>query len=185
MASFYQTHEGRLTLDKFFNIIIFNVEVVMSDKIEMGEGKPKKLEGIEPTDVEKVGKLNKDALSNFAQKKFGYKPNLLKHISILRGELVMKCQVALGEIAEDEYTDDETRIAIEKVIPRYLKHPVNGRINPASPQLLKRTDLIPCTKDGKPLRSHEYYIPVDKPNNKANSGNELERLAAGMERQIV
>lgn len=158
----------------------------MSDnKFEMGEGKAKKLEGIEPQDVEKIGKLNKDALSSFAQRKFGYKPNLLKHISILRGELVMKCQVALGEIVEDEYTDDETRIAIEKVIPRFLKHPVNGRINPASPQLLKRTDLIPCTRDGKPLRSHEYYIPDDKPANNPSSRNERERMAAGMERQIV
>ena len=151
----------------------------------MSEGKPKKLEDVLPEDIDKIGKLNKDALSSFAQKKFGYKPNLLKHISVLRGELVMKAQVALGEIAEDEYCDEETRIAIEKVIPRYLKHPVNGRINPASPQLLKRKDLIPCTKEGKPLRSHEYYIPDDKPVNNPNSRNELERVAAGMERQIV
>lgn len=156
------------------------------DKFEMGEAKGKiKLEGVLPEDIDKICKFNKDALSVFAQKKFGYKPNCLKHISILRGELVQKAQVALGEIAEDEYCDDETRIAIEKVIPRYLKHPVNNRINPASPQLLKRTDLIPCTKEGKPLRSHEYYIPDDKPANKANSKNELERLASGMERQIM
>ncbi len=151
----------------------------------MSEGKAKELEPVLPEDVDKIGKLNKDALSSLAQKKFGYKPNLLKHINIIRGELVMKAQVALGEIAEDEYCDEETRIAIEKVIPRYLKHPVNGRVNPASPQLLKRTDLIPCTKDGTPLRSHEYYIPDDKPVNNPNSRNELERVAAGMERQIV
>ena len=76
-------------------------------------------------------------------------------------------------------------MAIEKVIPRWLKHPINGRINPASPQLLKRGDLIPCTKEGKPLRSHEYFIPSDKPVNNPGSGNEMERLAAGMERQII
>ncbi len=152
----------------------------------MGEGKGKaKLEDVLPEDVEKIGKLNKDALASFGLKKFGYKLNCLKHISILRGELVMKAQVALGEIAADEYCDEETRIAIEKVIPRFLKHPINGRINPASPQLLKRADLIPCTEKGVPLRSHEYYIPEDKPSNNPNSQNELERVAAGMERQIV
>ncbi len=157
----------------------------MANDFGMGEGKKPVLEPVLPEDVEKIGKLNKDALAGFALKKFGYKANLLKHIIVLRGELVMKCQVALGEIAEDEYTDDETRLAIEKVIPRYLKHPVNGRINPASPQLLKRGDLIPCTKEGKPLRSHEYYIPEDKPVNNPGSNNEMERVAAGMERQIV
>ncbi len=156
-----------------------------NNNFEMGEGKEKKLEPVLPEDIDKISKLNKDSLAGFALKKFGYKLNLLKHITILRGELVMKAQVALGEIVEGEYCDEETRLAIEKVIPRFLKHPINGRINPASPQLLKRTDLIPCTKDGKPLRSHEYYIPDDKPVNNPNSKNELEKIAAGMERQIV
>jgi len=155
------------------------------DGFEMGEGKGIKLQPVLAGDIDKIGKMNKDTMSGFALKKFGYKINLLKHIGILRGELIMKAQVALGEIAEDEYTDDETRLAIEKVIPRYLKHPVNGRVNPASPQLLKRGDLIPCTQNGTPLRSHEYYIPDDKPVNNPNSRNELERVAAGMERQIV
>ncbi len=159
---------------------------VINNTFDMGEGKGKaELAPVEPEDIVKIGKLNKDALATLALKKFGYKLNLLKHITVLRGELVLKAQVALGEIAEDEYCDEETRIAIEKVIPKYLKHPVNGRINPASPQLLKRTDLIPCTKEGKILRSHEYYIPVDKPKNNPGSQNEMERLAAGMERQIV
>ncbi len=157
-----------------------------SDKFSMGEGKGKiKLVAVLPEDIDKIGKLNKDALASFAIKKFGYKLNLLKHITMLRGELVMKALVALGEIAEDEYCDEETRVAIEKVVPRWLKHPVNGRVNAASPQLLKRGDLIPCTKEGKPLRSHEYYIPDDKPANNPGSQNEMERVAAGMERQIV
>ncbi len=157
-----------------------------TDQFSMGEGKGKvTLALVEPEDIIKIGKLNKDALAGMALKKFGYKLNLLKHITVLRGELVLKAQVALGEIAEDEYCDEETRLAIEKVIPQYLKHPINGRINPASPQLLKRTDLIPCTKQGKVLRSHEYYIPEARPQNNSNSNNEMERLAAGMERQIV
>lgn len=157
-----------------------------NDDFGMGEGKGKaKLEQVLPEDVEKIGKMNKDHLAGFAKKKFGYNVNLLKHLSILRGEVVMKCQVALGEIAEDEYTDEETRLAIEKIIPRFLKHPVNGRVNPASPALLKRHDLIPCTADGKILRGHEYYIPTDKPVNNPGSRHEMERVAAGMERQIV
>jgi hypothetical protein len=154
-------------------------------EFEMKEGKKPELEAVVAEDVEKIGKLNKDALAAFAKKKFGYSLNCLKHIGILRGELIMKAQVALGEIASDEYCDEETRLAIEKVIPRYLKHPKNGRINPSTPQLLKRGDLIPCTQDGTPLRSHEYYIPNDKPANNPNSNNEMERVAAGMERQIA
>ena len=157
----------------------------MANEFEMGEGAKPKLEAVLPEDIEKIGKLNKDALQALAKKKFGYSLNLLKHIGILRGELIMKAQVALGEIAADEYCDEEVRQAIERVVPSYLKHPKNGRVNPASPQLLKRGDLIPCTKDGTPLRSHEYYIPSDKPNNNPNSTNEMERIAAGMERQIV
>jgi hypothetical protein len=155
------------------------------DAFEMKEGKKPELEAVEAEDVEKIGKLNKDALAAFAKRKFGYSLNLLKHLAILRGEVVMKAQVALGEIASDEYCDEETRLSIEKVIPRFLKHPKNGRINPSTPQLLKRGDLIPCTADGTPLRSHEYYIPDDKPKNNPNSTNEMERVAAGMERQIA
>lgn len=152
----------------------------------MGEGKGKQaLEGVLPEDIDKIGKLNKDALAIFAKKKFGYNVNLLKHIGIIRGELIMKAQVALGEIAADEYCDDATLAAIEKVIPQYLKHPVNGRINPASPMLLKRMDLIPCTKDGRTLRPNEYYIPEDKPQFDSRSSNEMERITAGMERQVV
>jgi hypothetical protein len=156
-----------------------------NDEFEMSEGKAVALEAVEPGDIEKVGKLNKDALAIYTTKKFGYKLNLLKHIAILRGEIIMKCQVALGEIAEDEYTDDETRLAIEKVIPMFLKHPKNGRVNPASPTLLIRGDLIPCTKDGTPLKSHEYYIPTNKPVANINAPNEMQRVAAAMERQVV
>jgi hypothetical protein len=155
------------------------------DVFEMGEGKKPELEPVAPEDIEKIGKLNKEALAVLAKKKFGLTLNLLKHIGIIRGELIMKAQVALGEIAADEYCDEETRIAIEKIIPRYLKHPKNGRVNSSTPQLLKRGDLIPCTADGTPLRSHEYYIPDDKPKNNPNSNTEMERVAAGMERQIA
>jgi hypothetical protein len=158
----------------------------MADSFEMGEGKGKlELETVLPEDIEKVGKLNKDALKSYAKKHFGYDVNLLKHIAIIRGEITKKCLVALGEIQADEYCDEETRQAIEKVIPQWLKHPKNGRVNPATPMLLKRGDLIPCTKDGVPLRSHEYYIPDPKPNFNAGSKSEMERLMSGMERQIV
>jgi hypothetical protein len=164
------------------------MEVFVEDDKEfgMGEGKGKQeLEVVVAEDINNIGKMNKDTLSVFAKKKFGYNINLLKHIGILRGELIMKAQVSLGEIAADEYCDEETREAIEKVIPQYLKHPVNGRINPATPMLLRRNDLIPCTKDGRPLRPNEYYIPSDKPQFNTQSSNEMERITAGMERQIV
>lgn len=35
---------------------------------------------------------------------------------------------------------------------KYLLNPSTGRVLPASPRLLERSDLIPCSKDGVPLR---------------------------------
>lgn len=155
-----------------------------SEPIDLGEGKAVELETVVPEDVEKIMKFNKDAMRVFAMKKFGFSLDLSQHIAIIRGQLIKKCQIALGIILQDADTDDELREAIEKVIPMYVKHPVNGRVYDSSPQLLKRMDLIPCTKEGRPLRPNEYYIPQDKPQFKSNSGSEMERLAAGMETQI-
>lgn len=159
-------------------------ELTGNEPIDLGEGAKTYLEPVVAADVDKVGKLNKDALRVFALKKFGFSLDLSQHIAIIRGNLVKKCLISLGEILQDEDTDDITREAIEKVVPMFVKHPVHGRVFASSPELLKRLDLIPCTKEGVPLRANEYYIPVAKPQHQTNSRSELERVAAGMETQI-
>ncbi len=159
-------------------------ELTGNEPIDLGEGKAVELEKVLPEDVDRIMKFNKDALRVFAVKKFGFNLDLSQHIAIIRGELVKKAQVALGIILADVDLDDETREAIEKVIPMYVKHPINGRVFDSSPDLLKRLDLIPCTKDGRPLRANEYYIPAPKPQYKAGSRSEMERVASGMEKEI-
>ncbi len=159
-------------------------ELTGNEPIDLGEGGKQELEAVVPEDVDKIMRFNKDALRSYAVRKFGFNLDLSQHIAIIKGELVKKAQISLGIILQDENTDDSVREAIEKVIPMYVKHPVNGRVYDSSPELLKRADLIPCTKDGRALRSNEYYIPQPKPQFKSNSGNEMERMAAGMENQI-
>ncbi len=73
------------------------------------------------------------------------------HIKLLRKELTKKVQIALNIIIDKPDATEEEKEAIEKVIPRHLLHPVNRRINQATPELLARGDMIPCTKDGVPL----------------------------------
>jgi len=119
--------------------------------IELGEGKAPALELCVAEDVDLIAKVNKDGLRAFAKKKFGYNLDLGGHIKHLREELTKKVQVALNIIIDKPDATDEEKEAIEKVIPRYLLHPVNKRINQATPELLARGDMIPCTKDGVPL----------------------------------
>lgn len=160
-------------------------ELTGDEPIELGEGRGAELEAVLPEDVDKIMKFNKDALRVYASKKFGFNLDLSQHIAIIRGEIVKKAMIALGMILQDKNTDDSVREAIEKVIPMYVKHPKNGRVYDSSPALLKRLDLIPCSKEGVPLRADEYYIPQPKPSYKNNSGSEMERVAAGMETQIT
>ncbi len=159
-------------------------ELTGNEPIDLGEGKKPELEPVVPEDVDKLMKFNKDALRSFAVRKFGFNLDLSQHIAIIKGDMIKKCQIALGIILQDANVDDSVREAIEKVIPMYVKHPINGRVYDSSPDLLKRADLIPCTKEGRPLRSNEYYIPEPKPQYKGNSRSEMERMASGMESQI-
>lgn len=156
------------------------------EPIDLGEKRAGELEkeAVLPEDVDKIMKFNKDALRVYAFKKFGFNLDLSQHIAIIRGELVKKAQIALGIILQDSSTDEATREAIEKIIPMYVKNGKTNRVFASSPELLKRQDLIPCTKEGIPLRANEYYIPAPKPQFKGDSRNEMERLHAGMEQQI-
>lgn len=154
------------------------------EPIELGEGKNMELVPVEAEDIDRITKLNKDALRVFAYKKFGINLDLSSHIIVIRGDLIKKCQIALGIILEDPETDEETKAAIGKVVPRYVKNPKNKRVFDATPALLKRDDLVPCDEDGTPLKASEYFIPEAKPAFNSGSKSEMERLAAGMETQI-
>lgn len=155
-----------------------------TEPIEMGEGKKREREPVLPEDIDKLCKMNKDAMAVYAMKKFGIDVDLSSHLVIIRGDLVKKSQIALGQILADPETDPSLREAIEKVIPLFVKNIKTNRVFDASPSLLKRMDLQPCTKEGVPLRQGEYYIPAPKKSFRRDSRNEMERLASGMEDQI-
>ena len=46
----------------------------------------------------------------------------------------------------------ETRAEAPVDTMKYLLNPSTGRVLPASPRLLERSDLIPCSRDGVPFR---------------------------------
>ncbi|MCP4257972.1 MAG: hypothetical protein GY774_10660 [Planctomycetes bacterium] len=154
-----------------------------NEEFGMGEGKGKQLfEPCVPEDVDKIAKSNKDTLRIFAKKKFGHNLDCGQHLNLIRKDLTRRVQVALGQIIDDPDTDEAVRRAIERKIPRFLLHPVNRRVNPASAELLKRTDLIPCDKDGIPISNFitQEELKAETKNN-GDATNELQRLAAGME----
>lgn len=126
--------------------------------IELGEGKAPALEPCVAEDIDKIAKVGKDALRILASKKFGYSLDCGGHIKDLRADLTKRVQIALNMIIDKPGASDKEKAAIEKVIPRYLLHPVNKRVNGATPALLARGDLIPCTKEGVPLEVPEEII---------------------------
>jgi hypothetical protein len=126
--------------------------------IELGEGKAPALEPCVAEDIDKIARVGKDALRIFASKKFGYSLDCGGHIKHLRADLTKRIQIALNMIIDKPGATDEEKAAIEKVIPRYLLHPTNKRVFGATPELLTRPDMIPCTKDGKPLEMPEEEI---------------------------
>jgi hypothetical protein len=150
------------------------------DTFGMKEGEKGYKEPCVAEDMDKIGKLNKDALAIFAKKKFNIYINRGTNISILRGDLVKRVQVALGMIIEDPNINETQRRAIEKVIPRYLMHPKNGRIFAATPALLLRHDMIPCTEQGEPIFVQQPVVAKDDP-----ASDELNRLSLDLERQVI
>jgi hypothetical protein len=156
------------------------------DEFGMGEGKGKAiLESCAPEDIDKIAKSNKDWLRVFAKKKFNHNLDCGMNMILIRKDLTKRVQVALGHIIDDPETDDAIKRAIERKIPRFLLHPVNKRVNAASPELLKRTDLIPCTENGKPLNIfiEQEQLGVDVAG--AGSSEELEKISQNLEDEIT
>ena len=152
----------------------------MTDNFGMKEGNRPALEACVVEDMDKIGRLNKDALAILAKKKFGLNIDRGENISILRGNLVKKVQIALNIRAADPEITEKEKVAIEAVIPKYVRHPINHRIFEATPTLLLRPDMIPCDAEGNPV--HFQYVPPVK---KAPATNELDRLSLDLERQVV
>jgi hypothetical protein len=151
-----------------------------SDTFGMSEGGKVYKEPCVAEDMDKIGKLNKDALAVFAKKKFNINIDRGTNISILRGDLVKKVQIALNLRVADPEIGATERAQIEKVIPRFVMHPKNHRIFDATEALLLRNDMIPCEEDGTPI--YHYAMPVKE---KRKPRNELDRLSLDLERQIV
>jgi hypothetical protein len=145
-------------------------ETGKENELVMGEGKTPTLEPCVAEDIEYLKRVNKDALRIFARKKFNYVLDCGGHIRNLRDELTKKVQIALNIIVENPEATEEEVEAIEKVIPRWLLHPVNKRINQATPALLARGDMIPCTEKGVPLESME----LEKATEELEESDELE-----------
>jgi hypothetical protein len=137
--------------------------------------KKRKLEPCTTEDLDKIRRANKDTLRVFAKKKFGVDLDLGTNLNILREALTRKVQIALNIIIENPKCSPEVKKKIESRIPRWLKHPINGRVNQASPQLLKRHDMIPCTEDGTPIHMpamEEDHIQEDR----GSADDELNRI---------
>jgi hypothetical protein len=153
------------------------------DEFGMGEGKGKViLESCVPEDIDKIAKSNKDWLRVFAKKKFNHSLDCGRNMILIRKDLTKRVQVALGHIIDDPETDEAIKRAIERKIPRFLLHPVNKRVNAASPELLKRTDLIPCTEEGEPLSMFIEQEQLGVP--EAHSGAEIAKIAQDLEDEI-
>jgi hypothetical protein len=151
------------------------------DILGMSEGRGNK-EYLEPCvveDIDRIGRFNKDALAIFAKKKFGLNLDRSENISIIRGELIKKAQIALNLRVADPTINPEEKARIERAIPRYVMHPVTHRIFEATTALLLRKDMIPCEKDGTPV--HHYAMPEMRPR---QPKNELDRLALALEKEI-
>ncbi len=154
----------------------------MSGEIDMKEGKGPELPPCVPEDLSKVAKSNKDTLRVFAKKKFGINIDCGSHLKLIRKDLTKRVQVALGHIIDNPDTDDAIKRAIEMKIPRYVLHPVNKRVFEATPALLKRTDLIPCDKEGVPMGHFEDEEEIAGDDN--GGSDELERIAQDLEDKI-
>ncbi len=152
----------------------------MTDNFGMKEGEKPTFEPCVAEDMDKIGKLNKDALAVFAKSRFNLNIDRGMNISILRGDLVKKVMVALGMLAADPNINAVQKAAIQAVIPRYLMHPVNHRVFEATPALLKRHDMIPCTKEGAPVHVQQPVVIANDP-----ASDELNRLSLDLERQVI
>ena len=146
-----------------------DAEAFVSGRENNVEGEPEEvgeaeLEEVLLEDIGKLGRYKMVQLEFYASKKLGYVVDTSFGLQVIKAKLIAKARIKLGQLtADDDPTgDDCLSKRVERIIPRYVKHPVNGKVFESSPALvanIKKSGLIPCTKDGRRLKSHEYFVP--------------------------
>jgi hypothetical protein len=90
--------------------------------------------------VQDISRYDKDMLATYAKKEFNVTLNKRKKLDELR---VQVKALQRGEKPK------EAKAKVEEPVPKFLKHPVNKRVFPATKALLARPDMIPCDATGK------------------------------------
>jgi len=90
--------------------------------------------------VQDISRYDKDMLATYAKKEFNITLNKRKKLDELRAQVGALQRGEKKEEAEDD---------AEAPAPKFLKHPVNKRVFPATKALLARSDMIPCDATGK------------------------------------
>ncbi|HEX7116271.1 MAG TPA: hypothetical protein VF193_14180 [Steroidobacter sp.] len=87
-----------------------------------------------------VDEMDKNELAEFALSELAVELDLHRPVKELREEV--KNLLAKGNVTPV--------LAVPQDV-EYLKHPSNGRVYRATPQLWRRGDMIPCDQDGNPV----------------------------------
>ncbi|MCK5919383.1 MAG: hypothetical protein KAG66_00475 [Methylococcales bacterium] len=111
----------------------------MAEQPEPEEGKTEGSEAEQPA-VPDISRYDKDTLATYAKKEFDVTLNKRKKLDELR--------VQVGALQRGE-KPEEAKDEEEAPPPKFLKHPVNKRVFPATKALLARSDMIPCDAAGK------------------------------------
>ena len=100
--------------------------------------------------LEEFRNANKDELYEFALGK-GVELDMTKDLDLLRDEVLeMYGHSELVQGDPEEESDPEEEF-IQSQVGGYLKNVKTGHVFRATPLLIARGDLYPCTKDGKRL----------------------------------
>lgn len=92
--------------------------------------------------AENIAEMKKDSLADYALSEHGVELDMTKKKDDLVAEVTALDAAKAGKAPKA----DAEPVAST---PGYLRHPVNLRVYLATPELLKRTDMVPCDKDGK------------------------------------
>lgn len=90
--------------------------------------------------------MKKGDLINFALAQFGESLDPEKDVKELRAEVTGLLDKARKK--EGLPPLKEAKKMAPKELPKFLRHPVNGRVYEYTPQLGARGDMIPCDADG-------------------------------------
>lgn len=89
-----------------------------------------------------IAEMKKDELADHALAEHGVELDMAKKKDELVAEVTALDAAKAG---------NAPKASVQPVAAasEYLRHPVNLRVYLSTPELLKRTDMVPCDKDGK------------------------------------